>query len=204
MRRWWCPTYGAATTEAAVEAIGALFPGRRAVGIGQTTVLFGRRQFSLHQPADAGLVARFSRGGAEGRGAAEKKEGLRLRRQRQSLSSAPLLLLPRLRLKQKEQHVRDHRRRPPTRLFRRRSGEYRRVSELVREAAGKGAKLILPPELFEGHYFCRTQDEAHFGARCRRRPSRRAGHAGPRRELGVYIPTSFFEATGTITITASP
>ena len=25
------------------------------------------------------------------------------------------------------------------------------VSELVREAAGKGAKLILPPELFEGH-----------------------------------------------------
>ncbi len=36
------------------------------------------------------------------------------------------------------------------------------VSELVREAAGRGAKLILPPELFEGHYFCRTQDEAHF------------------------------------------
>jgi N-carbamoylputrescine amidase len=36
------------------------------------------------------------------------------------------------------------------------------VSELVREAAAKGAKLILPPELFEGHYFCRTQDEAHF------------------------------------------
>ena len=36
------------------------------------------------------------------------------------------------------------------------------VSELVREAAGKGAKLILPPELFEGHYFCRTQDEGHF------------------------------------------
>ena len=38
------------------------------------------------------------------------------------------------------------------------------VSELVREAAGKGAKLILPPELFEGHYFCRTQDElGHCG-----------------------------------------
>jgi N-carbamoylputrescine amidase len=36
------------------------------------------------------------------------------------------------------------------------------VSELVREAAAKGAKLILPPELFEGHYFCRTQDETHF------------------------------------------
>ena len=36
------------------------------------------------------------------------------------------------------------------------------VSDLVREAAGKGARLILPPELFEGHYFCRTHDEAHF------------------------------------------
>jgi N-carbamoylputrescine amidase len=36
------------------------------------------------------------------------------------------------------------------------------VTELVREAAGKGARLILPPELFEGHYFCRTQDEGHF------------------------------------------
>ena len=71
------------------------------------------------------------------------------------------------------------------------------VSELVREAAGKGAKLILPPELFEGHYFCRTQDEGHFT---------RALPAGEHPavlamqklavELGVYIPTSFFEADG--------
>jgi N-carbamoylputrescine amidase len=69
------------------------------------------------------------------------------------------------------------------------------VSELVREAAGKGAKVILPPELFEGHYFCRTQDEAHFS---------RALPAGQHpavlamrklaEELNVYIPTSFFEA----------
>ena len=29
------------------------------------------------------------------------------------------------------------------------------VSDLVREAAGKGARVILPPELFEGEYFCR-------------------------------------------------
>ncbi len=71
------------------------------------------------------------------------------------------------------------------------------VTELVREAAGKGAKLILPPELFEGHYFCRTQDEGHFT---------RALPAGEHpvvqamqklaAELGVYIPTSFFEADG--------
>src|SRR3546814_11658411 len=36
------------------------------------------------------------------------------------------------------------------------------VSALVREAAGKGAKIILPPELFEGHYFCRVEDEGLF------------------------------------------
>ena len=71
------------------------------------------------------------------------------------------------------------------------------VTELVREAAGRGAKLILPPELFEGHYFCRTQDEGHFT---------RALPAGEHpvvlamqtlaAELQVYIPTSFFEADG--------
>ena len=30
------------------------------------------------------------------------------------------------------------------------------VSELVREAASKGAQVVLPPELFEGPYFCRV------------------------------------------------
>jgi N-carbamoylputrescine amidase len=71
------------------------------------------------------------------------------------------------------------------------------VSKLVREAAAKGAKLILPPELFEGHYFCRTQDEAHF---TRALPA--ASHPAVlamqalAKELQVYIPTSFFEADG--------
>ena len=32
------------------------------------------------------------------------------------------------------------------------------VSELVREAAARGARVVLPPELFEGHYFCRVED----------------------------------------------
>jgi N-carbamoylputrescine amidase len=71
------------------------------------------------------------------------------------------------------------------------------VSALVREAAGKGAKLILPPELFEGHYFCRTQDEAHFARAfpVDRHPAVRAMRELAA-ELGVYIPTSFFEAEG--------
>ena len=37
----------------------------------------------------------------------------------------------------------------------------RNVSELVREAAGKGATVVLPPELFEGPYSA-GPDEALF------------------------------------------
>src|ERR687894_752237 len=71
------------------------------------------------------------------------------------------------------------------------------VSELVREAAAKGAKLILPPELFEGHYFCRTQDETHFtrALPAEKHPSVLAMQKLAA-ELKVFIPTSFFEAHG--------
>ncbi|HEY1606238.1 MAG TPA: N-carbamoylputrescine amidase [Allosphingosinicella sp.] len=71
------------------------------------------------------------------------------------------------------------------------------VAELVREAAGKGAKLVLPPELFEGPYFCRTQEESHFA---RARPAAEHPAVLAMRtlaaELGIFIPTSFFEADG--------
>src|SRR4051812_27503830 len=71
------------------------------------------------------------------------------------------------------------------------------VSELVREAAGKGAKLVLPPELFEGHYFCRTQDESHFARAlpASEHPAVIAMRALAA-ELEIWIPTSFFEAEG--------
>ncbi len=71
------------------------------------------------------------------------------------------------------------------------------VSALVREAAGRGARVILPPELFEGHYFCRTEDEALF-ARARTVDDHPAVLAMRRLadELSVHIPTSFFEADG--------
>ena len=36
------------------------------------------------------------------------------------------------------------------------------VADHVTKAAARGAKIILPPELFEGHYFCRVEDEALF------------------------------------------
>ena len=51
-----------------------------------------------------------------------------------------------------------------------------RVSALVRDAAGQGAKIILPPELFEGPYFCKVEDECEFA---RARPlGERARDAG--------------------------
>ncbi len=68
------------------------------------------------------------------------------------------------------------------------------VSALVEQAAGEGAQVILPPELFSGPYFCKIEDEALFA------------HARPTAEhpsvkamqalasgLKVAIPTSFFE-----------
>jgi N-carbamoylputrescine amidase len=73
----------------------------------------------------------------------------------------------------------------------------RNVSELVREGAAKGAQVVLPPELFEGPYFCKTQDEALF-ATARPVGSHPAVLAMRKlaAELEITIPTSFFEADG--------
>ncbi|MFM9853545.1 MAG: N-carbamoylputrescine amidase [Sphingomonadaceae bacterium] len=71
------------------------------------------------------------------------------------------------------------------------------VEVLVREAAHHGARIILPPELFEGPYFCQEQHERHFAS-----AAPVAEHASVRAmqalaaELQVYIPCSFFEADG--------
>jgi N-carbamoylputrescine amidase len=72
-----------------------------------------------------------------------------------------------------------------------------KVSDAVREAHGRGAQVILPPELFEGEYFCRVEDEGLFA---------NAAPVGEHKAvlamqalaeaLGVWIPTSFFEADG--------
>ena len=71
------------------------------------------------------------------------------------------------------------------------------VSALIEQAAGQGAKLILPPELFSGPYFCREEDEALFAlARpTAEHPSVTAMQALAAK-LQVTIPTSFFERDG--------
>jgi N-carbamoylputrescine amidase len=72
-----------------------------------------------------------------------------------------------------------------------------RVAGFVREAAAKGADVVLPPELFCGHYFCKTQEEEHF-ARAMEWPD----HPAVRQlselaaELGVVIPVSIYEKEG--------
>jgi N-carbamoylputrescine amidase len=78
-----------------------------------------------------------------------------------------------------------------------RDGNVTRVEALVREAAGKGAQVILPPELFEGPYFPREEREAFFDWA---RPLE--GHSTVDRfralcaELDVAVPVSFFERDG--------
>lgn len=71
------------------------------------------------------------------------------------------------------------------------------VLDLARAAAAEGAQIILPPELFCGPYFCKTQEEAHFAqaAPWRDHP---AVHAMSElcAELSVVVPVSIFEKDG--------
>lgn len=71
------------------------------------------------------------------------------------------------------------------------------VSDLVTHAADKGADIILPPELFEGPYFCQVEDECLFATAhpTAEHPSVRA-MAKLAKQLKVAIPTSFFERDG--------
>lgn len=73
----------------------------------------------------------------------------------------------------------------------------KRVSELVRQAAAKGADVILPSELFEGHYFCTSQEEENFkrAHAWRESPAVKA-MAKLAAELNVVIPVSIFEKAG--------
>ena len=71
------------------------------------------------------------------------------------------------------------------------------AERLVRDAAGRGARLILIPELFEDRYFCEDQRAEHLA---KARPL--AGHptvehfAAVARELSVVLPISFYERSG--------
>ena len=71
------------------------------------------------------------------------------------------------------------------------------VSALVEEAAGKGAQIVLPPELFSGPYFCKIEEEELFALA---RPTTEHPSVIAMRALAaklrISIPTSFFEKDG--------
>src|SRR5690606_7480412 len=68
-----------------------------------------------------------------------------------------------------------------------------RAEAFVREAAGRGAKLVVLPELFRSRYFCQDEDPKHFDlAEAVPGPSTdRLGAVAS--ELGVTIVASLFE-----------
>ena len=76
-------------------------------------------------------------------------------------------------------------------------GNIARAEQLVRQAAARGAQVILLPELFETPYFCIEQDARHLGLARTAAENRAVAHFAPlARELGVVLPISFFERAG--------
>lgn len=71
------------------------------------------------------------------------------------------------------------------------------VCEMIASAAAEGARIILPPELFQGHYFCKNQNEDFFA-----RAYPVAEHPAVlamqslSKTLKVYIPVSIYERDG--------
>jgi N-carbamoylputrescine amidase len=78
-----------------------------------------------------------------------------------------------------------------------RDANVHRIETLIREAAERGARIIVTPELFEGPYFPQTEDERAFDLAF---PAQ--GHPTIERmrrvsaELDVVLPVSFFERAG--------
>ncbi len=72
-----------------------------------------------------------------------------------------------------------------------------KTEAFVREAAKKGAQIILPSELFQGEYFCVSQEERWFATAFpwREHPAVLAMQKLAK-ELNVVIPTSIYETEG--------
>jgi len=71
------------------------------------------------------------------------------------------------------------------------------VERLVRDAAKTGAQVILPPELFQGPYFCTAQEEKWFATAYPAATHPCVAAMQPlAKELGIVIPVSIFERDG--------
>lgn len=75
----------------------------------------------------------------------------------------------------------------------------KRAEELVREAASKGAQIILLPELFENLYFCQEKRYDYYELAQSLEENVAVAHfAKIARELEVVIPVSFYEKDGNV------
>lgn len=75
----------------------------------------------------------------------------------------------------------------------------KKAEEMVRKAAGKGAQVILLPELFEREYFCQQKryDFYEYALPVDENPAVQMGKRLAR-ELDVVLPISFYERDGNI------
>jgi len=72
-----------------------------------------------------------------------------------------------------------------------------KTAGFIREAAGRGAQVILPSELFQGPYFCVAQEERWFATAHPWREHPCVAQLAPlAQELGVVLPISIFEREG--------
>lgn len=72
-----------------------------------------------------------------------------------------------------------------------------KVESFTRDAAKDGAQVILAPELFQGPYFCKTEDTAHFTAAYPYKEHPAVTALAPlAKELDVVLPLSIFERDG--------
>ncbi|RAK59819.1 N-carbamoylputrescine amidase [Phenylobacterium hankyongense] len=72
-----------------------------------------------------------------------------------------------------------------------------RTADFIRQAADKGANVILPSELFQGPYFCVAQEERWFKEAHPWREHPCVTALAPlAQELGVVLPISIFEREG--------
>lgn len=72
-----------------------------------------------------------------------------------------------------------------------------KTERFIRDAAKRGAQVILPSELFQGPYFCTSQEEKWFATahEAKTHPCVRALEPVAK-ELGVVIPVSIYERDG--------
>lgn len=71
-----------------------------------------------------------------------------------------------------------------------------KIIHYIEKAHKDGAQVVLPPELFQNHYFCKTQEEKHFAEALPVENPLVAEIQKVAKSLQVVVPCSFFEKSG--------